>query len=412
MRFDISKEIYTFALMTEVFDDIFNEVAEEAAHATVEVEEQYDEIMPYCIMYDIRTNVNFSMQTTAYNEFIKSTKRRMLMHMIEKACDAFFPGHKPAEIEPIADSKWNVCIRVECPQKFQTVRSMVNFIASVPQRKFDIWTIVDITTANLQYVPNSSNKNEITLKWENEMSTNSNTVINMLQYREEQNWNRFPFRVTCSFASYMIDSKVDWFDSLMRMHDFDIWHGLLYSHFNNKIPKLDNERVHPFIKPLLKDMRLNVIFDKWPEYAKIAHICVGHIEPFRGEPVPHVDLLMRCPDGNDVNKQILDWAIVEYPRMMFFGWLGVRRNHDGTHYAEMLLIDPHKMQDYEFDQRSSEQLLAEAMDVCLDVKFPGWFKSGHIFDRRNELREEYNDKIKRLNEILEDEGIKDALPYK
>jgi hypothetical protein len=98
--------------------------------------------------------------------------------------------------------------------------------------------------------------------------------------------------------------------------------------------------------------------------------------------------------------------------MMFFGWLGVRRNHDGTHYAEMLLIDPHKMQDYEFDQRSSEQLLAEAMDVCLDVKFPGWFKSGHIFDRRNELREEYNDKIEELNTILENEGIKDALSYK
>ena len=82
MRFDVSKEISTFALMTEVFDDIFNEVAEEAAHATVEVEEQYDEIMPYCIMYDIRTDVNFSMQTTAYNEFIKSPKRRMLMHML------------------------------------------------------------------------------------------------------------------------------------------------------------------------------------------------------------------------------------------------------------------------------------------------------------------------------------------
>ena len=34
-------------LNNEVLDTT-NEVAEEAAHATVEVEEQYDEIMPYC----------------------------------------------------------------------------------------------------------------------------------------------------------------------------------------------------------------------------------------------------------------------------------------------------------------------------------------------------------------------------
>ena len=398
--------------MTEVFDDIFNEVAEEAAHATVEVEEQYDEIMPYCIMYDIRTNVNFSIQTTAYDEFTKCPKLRMLMHIINKTCDAYFPGHKLAKIEAISDSRWDVCVRVECPQKLQTVRSMVNFMASVPQRKFDIWEITDITTANMEYVPNSSNENEITLKWENEVSTNRNTTVNMLQYREEQNWKHFPFRVTCLFAKDMIDSKVNWFASLMRMHDFDIWHGLLYSHFNNKIPKLDNERVHTWIKPLLKDMHLNIIFDKWPEYAMIAYANVEHIEPFRGNPVPHVNLLMRNPDGNDINKPILDWAIVEYPQLMFFGWLGVRLNSNGLYYAEMLLIDPHTKRDYEFDARSSEQLLAEAMDVCLDVKFPGWFKSSHIFDRREELREEYNDKIKRLNEILEDEGIKDALPYK
>ena len=408
--FAILEEMRTFVPMMDEFDDIFNEVAEDAAHKTVEVDEQYEELMLHCLIFNIRTNVNFSRTTTAYDEFMKSPKRQMLMHMIDKICDAYFPGHLPAVIEAPPESQWNLYIRVGCPQKLQTVRSMVNFMASIPQRRFDIWEIIDVTTAFLAYVPNC---NELTFKWSNEITVNKGTTVNMLQYREERNWDRFPFRVTCEFAERIVDARVNWFSSLMRMHDFDIWHGLLYAHFNNNIPKLDNNRLHPWIKPLLKDMHLNIVFDSWPEYAMIAHANVSHIEPFRGNPVPHVNLSMRNPDGSDVNRLVLDWAIVEYPRLMFFGWLGVRHNTpDSTYYAEMLLIDPQKMCDYERDARSGEQLLAEAMDACLDVKFPGWFKKGHIFDRRNELREEYNNKIDELNNILEDDGIKDALSYK